>query len=230
MNAIITISVISVANSATYASSRTIQALASRGMALRIMAYIDKGGRPLYCIILQIAFGLIAFVNEAPSGSTIFNWFLALSGISDFFVWGSICLAHIRFRSAWAHNGHTIQKLTYSAPFGVIGGYIGLGLNVLCLIAEFYVSVAPKDAQTFFMNYLAGSLVILLFASWLLYTKLKKDPSLDRGGWFIPIEKMDIDSFIRDSTLDVDLPPRAEYPIWGAWLKAAPLRIFRSII
>ncbi|KAJ5960730.1 uncharacterized protein N7479_007880 [Penicillium vulpinum] len=230
MNAIITISVISVANSATYGSSRTIQALASRGMAPRFMAYIDKGGRPLYCIILQIIFGLLAFVNEAPSGGDIFNWLLALSGISDFFVWGSICLAHIRFRSAWAHNGRTVKELTYAAPFGVIGSYIGLGLNVLCLIAEFYVSVADKDAETFFMNYLAGPLVILLFVCWLVYTKFNKDPNLDRGGWFVSIDKMDIDSFIRDSSLDVDLPPRVEYATWGAWFKALPMRIVRSII
>ncbi|CAI7649469.1 unnamed protein product [Penicillium discolor] len=229
MNAIITISVISVANSATYGSSRTIQALASRGMAPRFMAYIDKAGRPLYCIILQIAFGLLAFINEAPSGSTIFDWLLALSGISDFFIWGSICLAHIRFRSAWKHNGRTVNELTFAAPFGVIGSYIGLGLNILCLIAEFYVSVATKNAEDFFMNYIAAPIVILLFVIWLVYTKLNKDPNLDRGGWFIPVEKIDIHSFMRDSALDVDLPPRVEYPTWGAWFKAAPLRLLRSI-
>ncbi|CRL17440.1 Amino acid/polyamine transporter I [Penicillium camemberti] len=229
MNAIITISVISVANSATYGSSRTIQALASRGMAPRFMAYIDKAGRPLYCIILQIAFGLLAFINEAPSGSTIFDWLLALSGISDFFIWGSICLAHIRFRSAWKHNGRTVKELTFAAPFGVIGSYIGLSLNILCLIAEFYVSVATKNAEDFFMNYIAAPIVILLFVIWLVYTKLNKDPNLDRGGWFIPVEKIDIHSFMRDSALDVDLPPRVEYPTWGAWFKAAPMRLLRSI-
>ncbi|KGO77441.1 Amino acid/polyamine transporter I [Penicillium italicum] len=229
MNAVITISVISVANSATYGSSRTIQALASRGMAPRFMAYVDKGGRPLYCIILQIAFGLLAFINEASSGSTIFDWLLALSGISDFFIWGSICLAHIRFRSAWKHNGHTLKELAFAAPFGVIGSYIGLGLNILCLIAEFYVSVATKSASSFFQNYLAAPLVILLFAIWIVYGMLNKDPRIDRGGWFIPIEKLDIHSFMRDNALDVDLPPRVEYATWGAWFKAAPLRLLRSI-
>jgi amino acid transporter len=230
MNAIITISVISVANSATYGSSRTIQALAARGMAPRILAYIDKGGRPVYCILLQIAFGLLAFINEASSGSTIFDWLLALSGISNFFIWGSICLAHIRFRQAWLLNGHTTKELAYAAPFGVVGSWIGLSLNVLCLIAEFYVSVAPKDAQIFFENYLAAPLVIVLFVSWMAYTKLNKDPALDRGGWFIPVEKMDVLSHIRDGALDVDLPPKVEYPTWGAWFKAAPIRIFRSIV
>ncbi|CAG7924751.1 unnamed protein product [Penicillium olsonii] len=229
MNAIITISVISVANSATYASSRTIQALAARGMAPKFMAYIDKQGRPLYCILLQIAFGFLAFINEAPSGSTIFDWLLALSGIGDFFIWGSICLAHIRFRSAWAHNGHSVKELTFAAPMGIVGSYIGLGLNVLCLIAEFYVAVAPKDAESFFQSYLAAPVVIALFVGWLVYTKWKKDPSLDRGGWFVPIEKMDVLMHIRDGALDVDLPPKVEYRTWGDWIKAAPMRVLRSI-
>ena len=41
-NAIITISVISVANSCTFGSTRTMQALAERGMAPKFLAYVDK--------------------------------------------------------------------------------------------------------------------------------------------------------------------------------------------
>ncbi|KAJ5683037.1 hypothetical protein N7462_006202 [Penicillium macrosclerotiorum] len=230
MNAVITISVISVANSATYGSSRTIQALAARGMAPKFLAYVDKAGRPLYCILLQIAFGFLAFINEASStGNVIFNWLLALSGIINFFVWGSICLAHIRFRKAWAYQGRTLKELAFTAPFGVIGSYIGLGLNVMCLVAEFYVSIAPKDAEAFFESYLAGPLVILLFVIWIVYTKINKDPSLERGAWFIKVQDMDVLSNMRDSALDVDLPPKVEYHTWGEWLKAAPMRIVRSI-
>jgi amino acid transporter len=83
MNAMITISVISVANSATFGSSRMLQALAASGMAPRFFAYIDKAGRPLYCMLLQVAFGFLAFINEASStGNVIFTWLLSLSGIS----------------------------------------------------------------------------------------------------------------------------------------------------
>lgn len=229
MNAIITISVISVANSATYGSTRTIQALAARGMAPKFFAYIDKQGRPLYCIYLQLAFGLLAFINEASStGSLIFTWLLALSGISEFFIWGSVCLAHIRFRQAWAHHGRDVKELAYAAPCGVIGSYIGLALNVLCLIAEFYVSIAPLDAKSFFESYLAAPIIILLFLGWLIYTNISKDPTLERGGWFLTIEEIDVFSNMRDTALDVDLPPRKEYATWGEWLKAAPMRIFHS--
>ncbi|KAJ5127333.1 amino-acid permease [Penicillium atrosanguineum] len=230
MNAVITISVISVANSATFGSTRTIQALAERGMAPKFFAYIDKAGRPLWCVLFQIAFGFLAFINEASStGGVIFDWLLALSGIGSLFVWGSICYAHIRFRAAWKHHGHDTKELAFVAPFGVIGSWVGVFLACLCLVAEFYVSVAPKSAETFFENYLAAPVIIGLFVGWIIYTYFNKDPTLDRGAWLVPLEKIDVLSNMRDGALDVDLPPKVEYATWGEWFKAAPLRIVRSL-
>ena len=140
-NAVITISVLSVANSCTFGSTRTMQALADRGMAPSLLKYIDSKGRPLVCIVIQLLFGLLAFVNEAAAGPTVFNWLLALSGLSNFFVWASINLSHIRFRAGWKAQGHTLDELPYQASFGVIGSYIGFFLNVIALIATFYVSL-----------------------------------------------------------------------------------------
>lgn len=96
MNAVITISVISVANSCTYGSSRTMQALAARGMGPRFLMYVDKKGRPLWCIVIQLLFGCLAYIGEANASETIFTWLLSLSGLSFFFLWCSINLAHIR--------------------------------------------------------------------------------------------------------------------------------------
>jgi amino acid transporter len=141
-NAIITISVISVANSCTFGSTRTMQALAERGMAPAFLAYVDSKGRPLGGIALQLAFGLLAFIGESSQESTVFNWLLALSGLSGFFVWGCICLAHIRFRHAWKKQGHVKGELPYEAMFGVGGSYYGLGMNILCMFATFYVAVS----------------------------------------------------------------------------------------
>jgi len=95
-NAVITISVISVANSCTYASSRTMQALAANGMGPPFLQYIDKQGRPLWCIVVQLLFGVIAFIGEANASSKVFTWLLALTALSFFFAWASICLSHIR--------------------------------------------------------------------------------------------------------------------------------------
>ena len=149
-NAVITISVLSVANSCTFGSTRTMQALAARGMGPKFLTYIDKKGRPTWCIIIQLVFGLLAFVNEADTGSDFFTWLLSLSGLSYFFVWGSINLSHIRFRAGWKAQGHTLDELPFQAQFGVIGSWIGLFLAVISLIATFYVSlfVSPSLHHT----------------------------------------------------------------------------------
>jgi amino acid transporter len=141
MNAVITVAVISVANSCTFGSTRTMQALAEQGMAPKFLAYIDKHGRPLWCVVVQLSFGLLAYVGLAAEGQTVFNWLLALSGLSYFFVWGSVCLTHIRFRYAWKAQGFSLDQIPYKPGFGVWGSWIGLALNILCLIATFYSSL-----------------------------------------------------------------------------------------
>lgn len=141
-NAVITIAVLSVANSCTFGSTRTFQALAAQGMAPKILAYVDRKGRPLASVALQLGFALLAFINESPNvGDQFFNWLLALSGLGYFFTWGSICWAHLRFRRAWHYNGRSLDELPYVALFGVWGSVVGLTLNVLCLMATFYVSL-----------------------------------------------------------------------------------------
>lgn len=142
MNAVITIAVLSVANSCTFGSTRTFQALSAQGMAPKVLAYVDRKGRPLTAVALQLAFALLAFINESPNvGTQFFNWLLALSGLGYFFTWGSICWAHLRFRRAWHYNGRSLDELPYVALFGVYGSWVGLILNVLCLIATFYVAL-----------------------------------------------------------------------------------------
>jgi yeast amino acid transporter len=149
-NAVITISVISVANSATYGSTRTIQALAGQGMAPKFLAYVDKQGRPIPTVILQLIFGLLAFANESSSGGgTLFTWLLALSGLANFFVWGSVCLAHIRFRTAWKRAGHSTDELPYRAAFGVWGSWLGIFLNFICLLAQVYVALYVSADSVF---------------------------------------------------------------------------------
>jgi amino acid transporter len=140
-NVIITVSVISVANSCTFGSTRTMQALAERGMGPAFLAKVDKHGRPIWGVVIQLAFGLLAFIGESNNAGTVFNWLLSLSGLSYFFVWGSICLAHIRFRAAWKAQGHVKAELPYEAVFGVVGSWYGFLLNIICMIATFYTAL-----------------------------------------------------------------------------------------
>ncbi|KAK8217287.1 hypothetical protein M8818_001540 [Zalaria obscura] len=213
-NAVITISVISVANSCTFGSTRTIQALALRGMAPKFMAYVDKHGRPLPCVILQLLFGLLAFVNEATAGTDFFNWLLALSGLANFFIWGSICLSHIRFRRGWMAQGHSLDELPYKAAFGVWGSYFGLVMNLLCLIAQFYVALFPiggsPDALPFFQSYLAAFIILALYLGWKLWIR--------DWTFFIRAKDMDLLTGLRSNidelAEEVEEKPRTSWKDW----------------
>lgn len=216
-NAVITISVISVANSCTFASTRTIQALCARGMGPAWGAKVDSKGRPWIVLIVALLFGCLAYVNLAPSGGDIFTWLLSISGLSNFFTWGSICFAHIQFRKAWALNGRTVDDLPFAAMFGTTGSWIGLILNILCLIAQFYVALFPiggsPNAMDFFESYLAAPIVIAFFVGYKLYYKQWSigvniaDIRIDEGR-----RELDLDAF--KAELDAE---RAEKATWSWW-------------
>jgi len=180
MNVVILIAVLSVGNSSIYGSSRTLCALAEQGQAPRIFAYIDRKGRPLVAIITASVLGLLCYVvaGGPDTAGTALNWLYSLSGLSSIFTWGSICLAHIRFRAAWKAQGHTLDELAFTSQAGVIGSWIGFLLNCLVLIAQFwtaiwpigYASMTPTGiAKNFFLAYLAAPVVIIMYIPYKLY-------------------------------------------------------------
>jgi amino acid transporter len=176
MNAVVMISVLSVANSSTYAATRTIQALAEQGQAPRFLAYVDRAGRPLSSIALSFAVGLLAYMYVTPYQGIAFTWLLALSGLSSIFTWASICFAHIQFRKAWLQQGNPLSDLVYQSPIGTTGSWLGLTALLFILGAQFWVAIAPiggapsaKERVTdFFAAYLALPVVMTFY----LYYKI----------------------------------------------------------
>ncbi|EMC96424.1 hypothetical protein BAUCODRAFT_69625 [Baudoinia panamericana UAMH 10762] len=223
-NVVITVSVLSVANSCSFGSTRTLQALAAQGMAPKFFSYIDKHGRPYWCVVLQLVFGLLAFCNEATNGGPIFfNWLLALSGLANFFIWGSICFAHIRFRAGWQAQGHSLAEIPYKAPFGVWGSWTGLILNMLCIMAAFYNALygvgGTPNASGFFQSFLAAPMILALYLFWKIYTR---DFSL-----FIAAKDMDVTSGIRMNVQElIEATKGQEADL--TW-KTLPMRALRSL-
>lgn len=136
VNVVIMFAVVSIGLSGVYGGSRTLTALAEQGYAPKMFAYVDRAGRPLWSTLAIIAFGPIAYVGLATSGETVFAWLLSLSGLAALFTWASICVAHIRFRSAWKQQGHSVDELPFQAAGGVYGSWLGFILIVLVLIAQ----------------------------------------------------------------------------------------------
>lgn len=220
MNVVIMISVLSVGNSSIYGSSRTLAALAEQRQAPRIFAYIDRKGRPLFAILLASVIGYLSYIGASSKQGDAFTWMLALSGLSSIFTWGSICLAHMRFRSGWKHQGHSLDELAFKSQAGYIGSCIGFGFNCLVLIAQFWTGFAPigwRDLSTnalvsnFFQAYLAAPIVLAFYIPYKIYYKTP----------FVTVDMMDLKTGRRDLDLGHLLAEeRAERAAWPAWKKA----------
>jgi amino acid permease len=74
----------------------------------------------------------------SAGGAAVFEWLLSISGCCALLNWGSICLAHIRFRKAWKHNGRSLEDLAYKSPFGIAGSWIGFITICLLLSAQVF--------------------------------------------------------------------------------------------
>ncbi|KAF8859734.1 amino acid permease [Acephala macrosclerotiorum] len=222
-NVVIMIAVLSVGNSAVYGSSRTLAALAEQRQAPRILAYIDRKGRPLVSILLTSAIGLIAYtsvMNQAAQNN-VFNWLLALSGLSSIFTWLTICLCHIRFRTAWKRAGHTLDELPFQSQPGVIGSWLGFVFNSLVFVAQFWTGFAPEgygDMTTnelvinFFEVYLAAPIIIISYVGYKVWFKTK----------FVKIEDIDLVTGVRDNAEDLKVlkeMDRAEFAARPWWSK-----------
>ncbi|KAL2266755.1 hypothetical protein VTJ83DRAFT_6107 [Remersonia thermophila] len=197
MNGVILISVISVGNSSVFGSSRTLAALAEQNQAPRIFAYVDKRGRPLVAILAVSSFGLLAYLASYESHASIFDWLLAISGLSTLFTWGSTCLAHIRLRKAWTRANRSPEDLPFRAQAGVAGSWVGLILNVVVLIAQIWVALDPLPsadgapmsavelAENFFLQCLALPVVVVMWLGHKLWYRTKvvrtKDMDIDTG-------------------------------------------------
>jgi len=219
MNFIILVSVLSIGVSGVYGGSRTLTALAQQGYAPKIFTYIDRSGRPLFSVLAIIAFGPLAYVNLAAAGPEVFDWLLALSGLAAVFTWGSICLAHIRFRKAWAYHGHTVDEIPFHAVGGVYGSWLGIFLSFIVLAAQFYTAIAPpgtselNDAAGFFKSYLALPIVMAFWVAGFLWK---------RTGW-LRTAQMDVDTGRRELDWEEIHAYRAHVatlPKWKRFFKA----------
>ncbi|KAI9818220.1 MAG: glyceraldehyde-3-phosphate dehydrogenase 1 [Pycnora praestabilis] len=219
MNVVILIAVLSVGNSSIYGSSRTMAALAEQNQAPKLLAYIDRKGRPLVAIFIASGLGFLAFLAASSKQTEAFNWMLALSGLSSIFTWGSICLAHIRFRKGWAVQGHSLDELAFRSQPGVIGSWVGFAINCLVLIAQFWTGFAPigyaDDSASvlvtdFFQAYLAAPIVLAFYIPYKLYFRTP----------FIRAKDMDLHSGIRELNLaELLAEERAEKASWPKWKK-----------
>ncbi|CAI1913240.1 hypothetical protein SEUBUCD646_0D02810 [Saccharomyces eubayanus] len=192
INAVILISVISVANSSLYSAPRLLLSLAEQGFLPKCLAYVDRNGRPLLCFLISLIFGCIGFVATSDAEEEVFTWLLAISSLSQLFIWMSMSLSHIRFRDAMAKQGRSMDEVGYRAQTGYWGSWLAVIIALFFLVCQFWVAIAPVsehgklNAKVFFQNYLAMPIVLFAYFGHKIYSKSWR--------FWIPADKIDLDS------------------------------------
>lgn len=107
-----------------------------------------------------------------------------------------------------------MDELPFKAAFGIWGSWVGLILNILCLIAQFYVALFPiggtPNAATFFEAYLAAPIVLAFFIVWKVFKRTR----------YVRAHEIDLVSGRRELNLKAILAQeREEQSRWGPFKK-----------
>lgn len=190
MNCVILVSVMSVGNSAVYGCSRTIASLAAQGLAPSIFNYIDRMGRPIFGILLNMITGLLCFVVASDKQNDVFGWLMAICGLAIAFTWISILICHIRFRLAMKAQGRSLNELSFKSHSGFWGSVAALVVLILFLVAQFWIALFPlgksPDPTAFFQSYLGAVVVLVLYVGRKIWV---------RKIWeFLPLNEIPLDA------------------------------------
>ena len=125
---------ISCSNSGLYGAARTVHALATMGMAPRILGGLNGKGIPSRAIYASIAFCWVVIgIYAANPHAALYTYLLALSGFSGAAAWISICWSQYRRRRTLEARGE-VSLLRYRMPLFPYVTLFGIWAQVLCLV------------------------------------------------------------------------------------------------
>ena len=130
---------ISCSNSGLYGAARTVHALATMGMAPRVLEGLSSKGVPSRAIYASIVFcwGVIGIYAMNPDAA-LYTYLLALSGFSGAVAWISICWSQYRRRRKLEAED-AVSLLRYRMPFFPYVTLFGIWAQIFCLAFMIFV-------------------------------------------------------------------------------------------
>ncbi|EPS38415.1 hypothetical protein H072_7846 [Dactylellina haptotyla CBS 200.50] len=192
----------SAGNSHLYASSRTLYGLALEGKAPRIFRRCTSSGVPFVAVLTSTFIALTAYIQLAgPTGQTVFDYLLKLTTTSGLIVWGTFCLAFVRFYYGIQQARHIDRfsdEYPYRSPFQPYLAWVGLIATIIIVFFngfDFFLT-GRQDAKgnsisrnnDFAPNFLSAYLSVFVFVFLFLFWKFFKNTSLQ------PINRLNFDT------------------------------------
>lgn len=166
MNAVILTSIVSSANSGSYASTRMLYAMALKGEAPKIFAKLSNRGVPVAALVLTTAIGLLAFISNVKGGSVAYTWLVSASGLTGFIAWVGIAISHYRFRRAYMKQGKRLEDLRYKAKWFPFGPILALIISIGVIVGQDPHSFTTLNLEKIGLTYLSVPLFIILYVTY----------------------------------------------------------------
>ncbi|KXH50398.1 proline-specific permease [Colletotrichum simmondsii] len=163
VNVVIVLSAWSAGNSYLYLASRALYSMALAGNAPKIFTRCTKSGVPYYATAASASFSLLAYLNVASTGATVFNWFVNLINTGAYQSWICCCIIYFRYRKASDAQG--ITDIPFRSRFQPYSSMFSLfGFSLLLFINGFKVFLAGQwNTSSFFTAYIGVVIFLLLF-------------------------------------------------------------------
>ncbi|GAB7337129.1 hypothetical protein MBLNU457_g2525t1 [Dothideomycetes sp. NU457] len=190
INAAILTSALSASIGDCYTATRTLHAMAGKGLAPRIFSKTTSWGQPWVATLASWSIGLLAFLSVSQGAATAFNFLLNLTALAGVITWLCIGITYVRFRAGMKAQGISRDVLPYKNSFTLIGAYWIIFIISLVTIFSGWSVFRPGrwDTQTFISNYLPIALFTLIYLSYKVTTKSK----------FVGVHEMDFTSGVAE--------------------------------
>ncbi|GMG34668.1 unnamed protein product [Ambrosiozyma monospora] len=175
-NVILFMAAFSAGNSFTYCASRALYSLALQGKAPSFIAHCNKGGVPVYAVLITLAWPCLSFLQlGAGSASTVLDWIINLTTASQMLNFIVVLSAYIAFWRACKAQGIDRSQFVFTSWFQPWLSIVGLVFVVCMLGTQGYYVFLPHSwsISSFLFSYLMVFIDIILFFGWKFIKKTK---------------------------------------------------------
>lgn len=173
VNALLVTTVFSAGNTYTYCATRSLYGLSIEGRAPRFFQKCTKGGVPIYCVLVVLAFPFLSFLQLSNSSSQVLTWLIDVSTAAAIIDYIIVCWTYLAFYRACKEQGFDRSKLSYTGWFQPYSAWIGLVWMLIIVTCYGYTCFKPWSITGFFTHYTMQLFVLILFLGWKLIKRTR---------------------------------------------------------
>ncbi|MFC7581383.1 amino acid permease [Schaalia naturae] len=177
MNAVILTSVLSAGNSGLYASTRMLYAMAWRGQAPAFLRRTNRRGVPVPALVATTVVGGACLVSSLVGDGNAYVWLVNASGLAGFITWMGIAWSHLKFRRAFAAQGHDVSELPFRARLYPAGPVIALAMCAVVVFGQGRDALFGEHGFTALISSYIG--LPLFLGVWGLHKLATRSPGVD---------------------------------------------------